>query len=94
LLPDFPHNTWWLTQEERDLATNRMALDTVGNKGETSVWAGFRQAASDPMVWIFAAMAHMVTSPTTPTLIHYANCSKKHLAANGFKESTLLKFGV
>lgn len=62
LLPDFTHNTWWLTQEERDLATNRMALDTVGNKGETSVWAGFRQAASDPMVWIFAAMAHMVCS--------------------------------
>jgi hypothetical protein len=48
-----------LTQEERDLATNRMALDTVGNKGETSVWAGFRQAGKDPMVWIFAFMAHM-----------------------------------
>lgn len=59
LLPDFTHNTWWLTQEERDLATNRMALDTVGNKGETSVWAGFRQAGKDPMVWIFAFMAHM-----------------------------------
>ncbi|KAL6705504.1 hypothetical protein ACN47E_006620 [Coniothyrium glycines] len=59
LLPDFPHNTWWLTQAERDLAVNRMALDTVGNKGETSVWAGFRQAASDPMVWVFAGMAHM-----------------------------------
>ncbi|KAF1916730.1 major facilitator superfamily domain-containing protein [Ampelomyces quisqualis] len=59
MLPDFPHNTWWLTQEERDLATNRMALDTVGNKGQTSVWAGFRQAGSDPMVWLFAAMAHM-----------------------------------
>ena len=59
LLPDFPHNTKWLTEEERALATNRMAMDTVGNKGETSVWAGFRQAAKDPMVWIFAAMAHM-----------------------------------
>jgi len=59
LLPDFPHNTWWLTQEERDLAVNRMALDTVGNKGETSVWAGFNQAAKDPMVWLFAGMAHM-----------------------------------
>ncbi|KAF1942018.1 MFS transporter [Clathrospora elynae] len=59
LLPDFPHNTWWLTQEERDLATNRMAMDTVGNNGETSVWAGFRQAAKDPMVWVFAGMAHM-----------------------------------
>lgn len=58
LLPDFPHNTWWLTQPERDLAVNRMAMDTVGNKGETGVWAGFAQAAKDPMVWLFAAMAH------------------------------------
>jgi sugar phosphate permease len=60
LLPDFPHNTKWLTQEERDLAVSRMALDTVGKGEKTSVWAGFNQAAKDPMVWIFAAMAHMV----------------------------------
>lgn len=59
LLPDFPHNTWWLTQPERDLAVSRMAMDTIGNKGDTTVWAGFRQAAKDPMVWIFAGMAHM-----------------------------------
>jgi hypothetical protein len=59
-----------LTQEERDLAVNRMALDTVGNKGETSVWAGFRQAAADPMVWLFAGMAHMVITPK-PTPLHH-----------------------
>ncbi|TQV97375.1 MFS transporter [Cordyceps javanica] len=59
LLPDFPLTTWWLTQEERDLAYNRMELDTVGNKGETSTWKGLQQAAKDPMVWIFCAMAHM-----------------------------------
>ncbi|KAF4922841.1 putative transporter [Colletotrichum viniferum] len=59
LLPDFPQNTRWLTQEERDLAYNRMELDTVANKGETSTWNGLKQAAKDPMVWIFCAMAHM-----------------------------------
>lgn len=59
LLPDFPHDTKWLTQEERDLATNRMELDTVQNKGETSTWNGLKQAGKDPMVWIFAMMAHM-----------------------------------
>ncbi|KAM3548476.1 hypothetical protein ARSEF4850_009389 [Beauveria asiatica] len=59
LLPDFPLTTWWLTQEERDLAYNRMELDTVANKGETSTWKGLEQAAKDPMVWIFCAMAHM-----------------------------------
>ncbi|PVH95490.1 MFS general substrate transporter [Periconia macrospinosa] len=59
LLPDFPHNTKWLTPEERLLATQRMENDTVDNQGETSTWQGFKQAASDPMVWIFAVMAHM-----------------------------------
>ncbi|KAF2437594.1 MFS general substrate transporter [Karstenula rhodostoma CBS 690.94] len=59
LLPDFPHNTKWLTPEERLLATSRMELDTVGNEGETSTRKGFMQAAKDPMVWIFAFMAHM-----------------------------------
>ncbi|KAM3524245.1 hypothetical protein NHJ13051_004629 [Beauveria bassiana] len=59
LLPDFPLTTWWLTQEEKDLAYNRMELDTVANKGETSTWKGLQQAAKDPMVWIFCAMAHM-----------------------------------
>lgn len=59
MLPDFPHDTKWLTPDERALATNRMELDTVGNQGETSTRKGFMQAAKDPMVWIFALMAHM-----------------------------------
>ncbi|POR37660.1 Uncharacterized protein TPAR_02147 [Tolypocladium paradoxum] len=59
LLPDFPLTTWWLTPEERDLAYNRMELDTVANQGETSTWKGLSQAAKDPMVWIFCFMAHM-----------------------------------
>jgi hypothetical protein len=86
LLPDFPHNTKWLTQEERDLAVSRMALDTVGKGEKTSVWAGFNQAAKDPMVWIFAMMAHMVGiphsfNPKNTRLTVYI----QHLAANGFK---------
>ena len=48
-----------LTQEERLLAHARMEEDTVGNKGDASIWAGLRQAVSDPVVWLFAAMAHM-----------------------------------
>lgn len=59
VLPDFPHDTKWLTPDERALATSRMELDTVGNQGETSTWKGFQQAAKDPMVWTFALMAHM-----------------------------------
>ncbi|CAI6026026.1 unnamed protein product [Clonostachys chloroleuca] len=59
LLPDTPLTTKWLTQEERDLAYNRMELDTVDNKGETDTLSGLKQAAKDPLVWIFAFMAHL-----------------------------------
>jgi MFS family permease len=59
VLPDTPLTTQWLTQEERDLAYNRMELDTVGNAGQTSTFSGLKQAASDPLVWIFAFMAHV-----------------------------------
>lgn len=36
-----------------------MELDTVQNKGETGTLTGLKQAARDPLVWVFAAMAHM-----------------------------------
>jgi MFS family permease len=59
LLPDFPLTTWWLSEEERQLAHKRMEEDTVSNQGQTSTWNGLRQAAKDPLVWLFAFMAHM-----------------------------------
>jgi len=59
VLPDTPLTTRWLTQEERDLAYNRMELDTTENKGETSTMQGLKQAAKDPLVWLFCFMAHM-----------------------------------
>ncbi|KAJ6436151.1 ATP-dependent DNA helicase PIF1 [Purpureocillium lavendulum] len=59
LLPDFPRTTWWLKQEERDLAYSRMELDTAGNEGETGAVKGLKQAVKDPVVWVFAFMAHM-----------------------------------
>ncbi|KAK6338644.1 hypothetical protein TWF696_009455 [Orbilia brochopaga] len=59
VLPDFPLTTRWLTEDERKLAHERMEADTVANKGETSTWKGLAQATRDPVVWLFAAMAHM-----------------------------------
>ncbi|OJD39847.1 major facilitator superfamily transporter [Diplodia corticola] len=58
ILPDFPHNTKWLTPDERQLATARIERDTVGLKGKGSPWDGFMQAAKDPKVWLFAFMQH------------------------------------
>jgi MFS family permease len=83
LLPDFPHDTKWLTPDERALATSRMELDTVGNQGETSTRKGFMQAAKDPMVWVFALMAHM--QYVSAKSKHISSLTPVSLAANGFK---------
>ncbi|KAL2209429.1 major facilitator superfamily transporter [Sarocladium strictum] len=64
VLPDFPHKTKWLSEEERRLAHERMERDTTSNQGDTSIMTGLKQAAKDPVVWIFCLMAHMHTAAT------------------------------
>lgn len=59
VLPDFPHDTKWLTPEERLLATSRMKEDTAGGQEAAGVFEGLKQACADPCVWLFAFMAHM-----------------------------------
>jgi MFS family permease len=58
-LPDFPLTTKWLTPDERQLAHSRIEADTVQNKGAASPLDGLKQAVSDPVVWLFAIMAHL-----------------------------------
>lgn len=36
-----------------------MEYDNVQNKGKTGTMAGLKEAIRDPVVWLFAAMAHM-----------------------------------
>lgn len=58
-LPDDPLSTRWLSPEERQLAHARIQRDTVGSKEATSTFAGLKEAAKDPNVWLFAFMQHM-----------------------------------
>lgn len=58
-LPDNPLTTKWLSPEQRELAEARISRDTVGRKGKTSTFAGLKEAASDPKLWLFAFMQHM-----------------------------------
>ncbi|KAI0090771.1 MFS general substrate transporter [Irpex rosettiformis] len=58
-LPDYPHNTRWLSSAQRRLAQVRLAED-VGeadeDSSEDSAWTGLKQAVSDPIVCLFAVM--------------------------------------
>ncbi|KAJ8584967.1 MFS general substrate transporter [Rhizopogon salebrosus TDB-379] len=58
ILPDFPHNTRWLTPEEKALAISRLAEDnngTTGKENKTTI-EGLRDAVTDWKVWWFAAV--------------------------------------
>ncbi|KAL6705182.1 hypothetical protein ACN47E_007287 [Coniothyrium glycines] len=56
LLPDHPLKTRWLTPEQRQLAHNRIAVDTTQREEATSVWIGLRQALADWRTWVFCLM--------------------------------------
>ncbi|KAH7189616.1 major facilitator superfamily domain-containing protein, partial [Fusarium flagelliforme] len=58
-LPDTPLTTRWLTPEQRQLAHDRVARDTVGEKGNGNPWSGLREAIVDPKVWIFIVLQHL-----------------------------------
>ncbi|KAG2113222.1 MFS general substrate transporter [Suillus clintonianus] len=57
ILPDFPHNTKWLTPEERELAVSRLVEDGQGRAGvrERTSMQGLWDALSDGKVWAFVA---------------------------------------
>ncbi|RDX53992.1 MFS general substrate transporter [Lentinus brumalis] len=60
LLPDYPHNTRWLSPAQRRLAQVRLAEDggeADEDGGTDSVLKGFLMAIRDPKVLVFALMA-------------------------------------
>ncbi len=59
LLPNAPLQTRWLTEGERQLAHDRIALDTTEKRAATSTWTGLREAASDYKTWLFALMCNL-----------------------------------
>ncbi|KAF9869717.1 hypothetical protein CkaCkLH20_12760 [Colletotrichum karsti] len=61
LLPDFPESTtgsqkWLLTQEERLVALDRIAMERIPQENNRSVWWGLRRAVSDYRTWVFVFM--------------------------------------
>ncbi|EOD45386.1 putative mfs transporter protein [Neofusicoccum parvum UCRNP2] len=59
-LPDSPLKTRWLDPTERQLAHNRIAIDTTDRQESgTSVWKGLREAATDWRTWVFCLMDNL-----------------------------------
>ncbi|KAM0328535.1 hypothetical protein ACHAQA_004942 [Verticillium albo-atrum] len=58
ILPDEPLNTRWLTPEERQLAHDRVAVDTVEIRENTTTLAGLLEAIRDPRLLVLVLMQH------------------------------------
>lgn len=70
ILPDWPSNTKWLTQEERDYAVARIQAekdtDSAGDK-PVSHWRAFVLAVTDWRVWLVLLGQNMATAGGTIT---------------------------
>lgn len=63
VLPNFPANTPWLTDQERQLAMYRLEVDAAGEADWVSsdrepLWAGFKMIMTDPKNWILVAVVY------------------------------------
>lgn len=67
ILPDFPANTKWLSDEERALAVWRMQVDAAGERDweESSsqpIFDGFKMLLKDPKNWILIVVVYGAAS--------------------------------
>ncbi|KAI1373445.1 major facilitator superfamily domain-containing protein [Hypoxylon crocopeplum] len=67
VLPNFPANTPWLTEQERQLAMYRLEVDAAGETDWVSserepIVAGFKMIMTDPKNWILAAVVYGAAS--------------------------------
>jgi MFS family permease len=58
-LADNPLTTRWLSPEQRQLAHDRMVLDTVCLEESKGARAGFMQAVRDPRLWLLCFIQNM-----------------------------------
>ncbi|KAM0335699.1 hypothetical protein ACHAQA_000749 [Verticillium albo-atrum] len=57
LLPDWPHNTRFLSPAEREMAQYRVLCSNGGkDEGIGGTWDGIKEAVTDPFTWYFCLM--------------------------------------
>jgi MFS family permease len=64
-LPDYPHNTRWLYEEERALAQLRLVADRGASEYDVSRFVGLKMALNSWQVWTFAGMYFLLAIGTS-----------------------------
>lgn len=103
ILPDFPHNTRWLSVEERAIAVHRLQhLNGSRDTEKGSVFQGLRMAVCDYKVWLLALIiitktsAGAVTSfiPTLVKTFGYGNIETLLLVAPPYVFAAVVALAV
>lgn len=88
ILPDYPGTTKWLTEEERNVAQARLAIDVGSEEALTEDSPGVLQslllAVKDYRVWLFACMQMSCTAS-----ISFSHFFPTLIKGLGFKSNTL-----
>ncbi|KAG0708667.1 major facilitator superfamily domain-containing protein [Suillus ampliporus] len=106
ILPDFPHNTRWLTPEERALAISHLAEDGHGRVdvvGKRTTMQGLRDAMSDwnfvSRWWLslaqriqFVALSFVICFPTIAATLGYDTTVTLLLSAPPWVLATITSF--
>jgi hypothetical protein len=81
LLPDWPHNTKFLAQEEKEMAQYRVLVSNGGiDEGIGGTWDGLKDAVRDPFTWLFCGMHFALVTAQSfkdffPSVSHYSGIS-------------------
>jgi len=102
ILPDFPHNTKWLTAEERALAISRLAEDGTDELGKRTTMQGLRDAVCDWKVWWFSValiiqfveLSFVIYFPTIVATLGYDTTNTLLLCAPPWVFSTIVAFVI
>lgn len=105
ILPDFPHNTKWLTPEERALAISRLLGDGYGKPdvlGKRTTMQGLWDAVSDWKVWWFSvafmiqyiAQSFFAYFPTLCATLGYDATTTLLLCAPPWVFATIVAFAL
>ncbi|KAG0708683.1 major facilitator superfamily domain-containing protein [Suillus ampliporus] len=105
ILPDFPHNTRWLTPEERALAISRLTEDGYGRVdvlGKRTTMQGLWDAVSDWKVWWlsfaliihFVALSFAIYFPTIVSTMGYDTTVTLLLSAPPWVLATITSFAL
>jgi hypothetical protein len=103
ILPNFPHNTKWLTPEERSLAISRLVDDghaRIDGPGKRTAVQGLWDALSDWKVWWFSValiidyvvLSFIIYFPTIVATLGYDTTVTLLLAAPPFVLATIGAF--